>query len=177
VIRAADRAAWRHHPHAGGPAAMLLAIHDQFRVAAERLRFLAAKSPQPDRGWLARGFEPLARTLHHHHHAEEAMLFPFVAERAGVAPDRLVDDHRALTRAIEVVEESLSRHGREEPPLPAIEALEHMLITHLDREERLVVPLLLELAPAEAWAAIRDPCAPSSFSTIRRPAVWSPLIL
>ncbi len=156
VVRTADRQAWTRHPNAGGPAAMLLGIHDQFRVACERLRFLAAEPARADGGWLARSFEPLARTLHHHHQAEEALLFPFVA-RAGAAPARLVGDHGELTRAIAAVEASLAGGADLGPARAALETFEHVLVTHLDREERLVVPLLLALSPAEAWAAVHDP--------------------
>jgi 8-oxo-dGTP pyrophosphatase MutT (NUDIX family)/hemerythrin superfamily protein len=154
VLRLANRAAWRKHPNAAGPAATLLAIHDQFRVASERLSFSLAREAGADLAWVARAFRPLAQTLHHHHHAEEAMLFPLVQSRTGVAPAQLVTDHEALTRAIAEVEESLSAGADKERATAAVATFAEVLVEHLDREEALVIPVLLEMTPSEAWALI-----------------------
>ena len=130
-----------------GPAALLLAIHGQFRAASARLVELAHR----DVAILARIFVPLAQTLHHHHHAEEAMLFPLVEKRTGTAPSRLVDDHGELTAAITAVETAL----RSRAAVPAaITAFDRVLVEHLDREEALVLPVLRAMSPAEAWAQI-----------------------
>ncbi len=154
VLRDADHATWRAHPSFSGPASTLLHIHHQFRVAAERLRFLANREAAPDLSWLLRAFGPLAETLHHHHHAEEAMLFPLVERQTGVLPEKLIDDHGDLTAAIEEVGTSLGEGRDVERALTAISRFDHVLTTHLDREERLVVPVLLALSPREAWALL-----------------------
>ena len=140
VLRRARRVDWTRHPNIGGPVSMLLGIHDQFRRAAEYL--LTLEYPEQ----IARAFAPLARVLHHHHHAEEVMLFPFVERSTGVAPRRLVSDHEELTAAIDAVETSYTRE--------AIVRFERVLREHLDREELLVVPVLLALAPEAAWAMV-----------------------
>lgn len=136
-------AAWRTHPNANGPAAMLLAIHDQFRAAANRLLELREVRS------IARVFIPLANTLHHHHHAEEEMLFPLVERRTGVAPSRLQSDHDDMTAAIGDVEDTLAAGG--EPLVAAVIRFHDILMPHLDREEELVVPLLLELRHSDLW--------------------------
>ncbi|MBX3185825.1 MAG: hemerythrin domain-containing protein [Labilithrix sp.] len=151
VLGRARRAVWRTHPNASGPGGTLLAIHDQFRVAAERLVVMVARDEEP--GWIARAFLPLAQTLHHHHHAEEAMLFPMVHRRTGVAPERLVTDHEALTAAIDAVGRSLAS-GSRDVLRSALASFDAILVAHLDREEALVMPVLLALEPAEAWALI-----------------------
>jgi iron-sulfur cluster repair protein YtfE (RIC family) len=130
-----------------GPAALLLAIHGQFRAASARLVELADREV----AIIARIFVPLAQTLHHHHHAEEAMLFPLVERRTGTAPSRLVDDHGELTVAITAVETAL--RARANVPA-AIAAFDRVLVEHLDREEALVLPVLRAMSPAEAWAQI-----------------------
>jgi hypothetical protein len=152
AMRAENRAKWLAHPHAAGPAGTLLSIHDQFHAAAERLAFLLAREIGPDLGWVARAFRPLAQTLHHHHHAEEAMLFPLIERRTDVAPARLVSDHEELTRAIDEVEQSLAGTDKARATA-AVATFAEVLVTHLDREEELVIPVLLSMPPAEAWAS------------------------
>jgi iron-sulfur cluster repair protein YtfE (RIC family) len=144
---------WRTHPNAGGPAGMLLAIHDQFRAASGRLVDVAQ---QGDRGLplMARVFGSLAETLHHHHHAEEAMLFPLVHRRTGAAPEQLVTDHEELTRAISSLESALEARADAPTVKVAVDAFHAILIGHLDREEALVMPVLLTMTPHEAWSQI-----------------------
>jgi 8-oxo-dGTP pyrophosphatase MutT (NUDIX family) len=134
LLDARRRPAWEAHPRFGGPAATLLAIHDQFRMAARRV----VDEPQ--------FFRPLADVLHHHHHAEEAMLFPFIGEHTGKAPARLVDDHATLTAAIDA--------AAKEPSKENLARFAAVLVAHLDREELEVVPVLLSVDPQEAWARI-----------------------
>ena len=138
VLRRARMAGWRAHPNIGGPASVLLAIHDRFRRAAAHLLTLE----HPDQ--IARAFAPLAHVLHHHHHAEEMMLFPFVERHTGVTPTRLVSDHAALTSAIAAVEAA--------PTNDIVARFERVLCDHLALEELQTVPVLLSLEPEEAGA-------------------------
>lgn len=131
LLNRVHRPEWEANERFGGPAATLLAIHDQFRMAARRV----VEEP--------RYFRPLAEVLHHHHHAEEVMLFPFVGRQTGKAPARLVDDHGELTRAIAAVES--------EPSSENLARFAGVLVTHLDREELHVVPVLLAMDPRDAW--------------------------
>lgn len=145
VRRLAERRAWERDPHFSGPASMILGIHDQFRAAASELMRLVGIEGEPDVAAVRGVFEPLAQVLHHHHHAEEETLFPFVKLRTGVAPERLVADHAELVKAISDVERSLSA-GDAQPVKAVVVAFEHVLVTHLAREETLVIPVLLAAA-------------------------------
>jgi len=149
ILRVQSHAAWNRHPNIAGPAGTLLAIHDRFRAASRQLLALSAKVDPSGLGRLARAFAPFAETLHHHHHAEEAMLFPALG-----SPQRLVDDHETLTRAIAALEQSLVAGGDVARAQEAASELDHVLVTHLDREEEVTVPQLLALSPEEAWARI-----------------------
>ena len=152
VRRLANHATWKKHPNINGPAATLLGFHEQFRVASERLLLLVDR--EDDLGWVGRAFQPLAQTLHHHHHAEEVMLFPVVHRLTGTAPERLVTDHEALMSAIDAVDESLRSGADKERAKAAILRFDDVLLAHLDREESLVIPVLLEMTPTAAWALI-----------------------
>jgi 8-oxo-dGTP pyrophosphatase MutT (NUDIX family) len=154
VLRLANHTRWKKHPNAAGPASTLLAIHDQFRAGSSRLQLLVEREAEVDLAWVARAFMPLAQTLHHHHHAEEEMLFPLVHRRTGTAPEMLVSDHEALTSAIEAVEASLSAGANKEHAKAAVAHFDEVLVAHLDREESLVIPVLLAMTPDEAWALI-----------------------
>lgn len=146
VLGQARRARWRRDPKVNAsPAAMLLMVHDHFRVAAQRLLLLAEEPGTLESGWLARSFRPLADTLHHHHHLEEMLLFHRIAE--GPA---LTSDHKELTAAIETVQAVCCT------PSPSAFTTLHrfhdVLVDHLDREEAIVVPMLAALSPTEVAA-------------------------
>jgi hemerythrin-like domain-containing protein len=149
-VRTTERSAWEEHPNIDGPAGTLLAVHDQFRNAAKQMGAFISREPA-DLAFLRRAFAPFAQTLHHHHHAEEAMLFPMVKKRTKTEPTQLVDDHQELTRAIDAVQAALSAGDRAKAPA-AIKAFDEILVAHLDREEALVIPVLLEMTAAEAWS-------------------------
>jgi DUF438 domain-containing protein len=144
--------AWRTHPNADGPAGMLLEIHDQFRAVSARLLALADVHGVAT---LARMFVPLAETLHHHHHAEEAMMFPLIQRRTGTAPEQLVTDHDEMTAAITRVEAALRARADAETVKSAFASFHAILIAHLDREEALAVPVLLEMMPHDAWSQLQ----------------------
>lgn len=154
VLRQMDHATWRTHPNIAGPASTLLAIHDQFRAAGQRLSLLVER--EPDLGWVARAFAPLADTLHHHHRAEEALLFPALARRAAIDPERLVGDHAELTASIGAVQQSLAPGADRRVAKGVVARFGDVLVTHLDREERLAIPCLLEISPSEAWAILHE---------------------
>lgn len=151
VLRLANRAAWKDQPNIGGPASTLLMIHDQLRAASARLVALVSREGDAELARIARAFAPLAEMLHHHHHAEEAMLFPLVRRRTGVAPEPLVAEHEALTRAITAVDASLAGGAARAQAKDAVARFDEVLNAHLDREESLVIPVLLEMAADEAW--------------------------
>lgn len=120
MLNRKHRLAWAADPRLASSehGSMLLAIHDQFRAAARRLK------AEP------RIFVPLAEVLHHHHHAEEVMLFPTLETSA-----RLEEGHRELTAAISAAEDA--------PTPENLTRFAAVLEAHLDREELQVIPVLL----------------------------------
>jgi hemerythrin superfamily protein len=58
-----------------------------------------------------------------------------------------------MTAAIEAVEACLRVHDSDRVG-EVIRRFHEILVTHLDREEELVIPVLLELKPHEAWALL-----------------------
>ncbi|MEN0065177.1 MAG: hemerythrin domain-containing protein [Myxococcota bacterium] len=128
------RSRWERHPRFHGQAAMLLQVHDGFRSALDRLVV------EPDQRYL---FRRLVSVLRHHHHAEEIGLFPLVEARLGRTLDELVADHQALDEAIAQAADGFARGD----PVDGLARLQPVLIGHLDREEALVIPVLLDLPP------------------------------
>jgi hemerythrin superfamily protein len=129
---------------------MLLAVHDHFRAVSNQLAALV--DARADAAAVARLFVPLAQVLHHHHHAEEAMVFPLVLRQTGTAPDHLQADHDEMSAAIDDVVKIL--RARTGELADAVRRFHSILIAHLDREEELVMPVFLALAPREAWDLI-----------------------
>jgi hypothetical protein len=130
---------WGQHRNVGGPAGMMLRIHDSFRRASETL-LAEANQPRPERARMRIVFGELASVLHHHHHAEEVLLFPRLAA-AGLTADALAMDHRRLQSAIAAVEAMLSTDADASAPVREFDAL---LRAHLDAEEAVSIPYLLE---------------------------------
>lgn len=131
---------------------MMLAIHDQFRAISDHLVELVARRVPV--AAISRVFRPLAQVLHHHHHAEEAMVFPFVHRQTGTAPEHLQTDHDEMATAIDAVEASLVE-GDPDRIAHAITHLHGILVTHLDLEEELVIPVFLQTPPHELWALLQ----------------------
>jgi 8-oxo-dGTP pyrophosphatase MutT (NUDIX family) len=155
VLHRAERAAWQVHPNIEGPSATLLAIHDQFRFASERLSVLLSREAERDWAFIERAFAPLAQALHHHHRAEEAVLFPLVERRTEVAPVQLLADHEALMRAIGIVEVCLQAKSDRAGAKAAMASFRQVLGGHLEREESVVVPVLLTMSASEAWRLLQ----------------------
>jgi len=143
-----DRERWERHPNIHGLAGMLLSIHDGFRSAAKRIR--EQLSGDEALTHIRRGFQPLASTLHHHHRIEEAVLFPMVARTTGQAPTELVDEHLVLMHAITRVEQSLLEEDRSLVQ-QAVAEFDARLRDHLEREETLMIPFLLETNQSELF--------------------------
>lgn len=82
------------------------------------------------------------------------MLFPMIERMTGVAPLELENDHRTLTDAIDDVSRHLADESSAADAQRVAAHFNTVLIEHLDREESLVVPVLLQLSPREAWAVL-----------------------
>ncbi len=83
-----------------------------------------------------------------HESYEEGKLYPFLEMRWGVSMNPAADGHEELHRADERVRDALAV-GDVDAVVAALEAHDRVLNVHLNLEEELVIPLLLELTPAE----------------------------
>jgi hypothetical protein len=76
-----------------------------------------------------------------------------VLARTGSAPEQLVGDHRVLTDAIAAVEDALRQVDAAQAKA-TLAYFDQVLVEHLAREEALVIPVLLEMSPREAWSLL-----------------------
>jgi hemerythrin-like domain-containing protein len=105
----------------------------------------------------------LVDSLLTHQRAEEALMWPMLAQRASL-PDSLTDRMDSQhQQAAELVDEILARlpdwASRADPAKSAtlaelVEQLSGVLAEHLDDEEALVLPLVAEHLSAREWRAI-----------------------
>lgn len=97
--------------------------------------------------WYAEDFYPF---IHHHHRVEEDIYFPWVASKAGPAPETITNDHEALFRDMDAIKEL-----RE---LRALRSAVHQLVfdmnEHLDAEERWLPEVLRTYFTQEEEAEI-----------------------
>ena len=165
LARKHPRTGWPENPGLGQTAKFWLDRHDRFRKLDQAVREGSDKAVIERVG--ADGFKPwLARTLNMylgelegHHHVEDHHYFPvFRRAEPGLAKgfDLLDNDHEALHGAIESIvgvanrvlqqagDDPLAFHGEMERFREAYEELGKNLVLHLDDEEDLIIPLLIE---------------------------------
>ncbi len=165
LARRHPRASWATHQDLGELARFWLQRHQMFRRLDEILRTgseaalaegLDAAELKP---WLARHLQTFLWQLEEHHQVEDLHYFPVfrrVEPRLAAGFELLEHDHEALHAAlgglVEVANRVLAHDGADLPRFgaelarfrDAQAALGQALRRHLDDEEDLVVPLLLE---------------------------------
>lgn len=171
LLRRHPRESWQRHPFVGGLAAFWLQRHAMFRALSAELG--AAIAELADRRIDPNGFSRpfvqranlLLGHLEMHHHVEDHRYFPVFARavpslRRGF--DILDHDHHALhdgiasfadaARELVAVCSNRAPLGAEAPDraaermTTAMRAFERILLRHLDDEEDLVIPLVLDRA-------------------------------
>ena len=133
------RALWTAHPNHPHQV-LLLESHRSFRATSQML-IDRAQRPHRRAATLA-SFSWWKSAMSRHEHYEEAKLYPFLEHRWGLDCAAMHRGHEALSEA-----DTRVRAARSTGAL--IEALEEhhaVLIDHLDEEEQLIVPALLELS-------------------------------
>jgi hypothetical protein len=140
-----------------------LRAHDCFRRDFARLRELLGSDEPFDEARtaaLAEHWRGLTAVLEHHHENEDRAIFPRVAERfpaSGSALRDLEHEHvrldALLDRAAVVLTEVRPVSGRLAAASLAAE-LEEVVRTHLDAEEREIVPLFAGCFSREEWAGM-----------------------
>ena len=122
---------WRQHQNWGGfgmARHLVEDVHLPFRRGFERVR--ETRDP--------RSFASLNSSLHHHHTLEDRAFFPQMRQQHpdwANEFDILEDDHRDLVR----LEKSIDKGE-----VDSIPEFVDMLLDHLNREEMITIPLLLE---------------------------------
>ena len=101
--------------------------------------------------------------LHGHHSGEDELVWPLLRARCGEAAvevERIAAQHAAIDPAIERVEVLLD--GWKASPDPALATaveqsltdLGTLLVSHLDEEEEIILPLAAEHLTLEEWGAL-----------------------
>jgi hemerythrin-like domain-containing protein len=165
LTRRYPRVSWAAHPRLGELARYWLGRHALFRELERIIRTgteaaLAAPIEAAEfKPWLARHLQTFLWQREQHHQVEDFHYFPAfrrIEPRLAAGFELLEGDHRALHTALEGIVEAANRvlaHDGADPAhfcaelarlCDAQTALGRGLLRHLDDEEDLVVPLLLE---------------------------------
>ncbi len=168
------REIWRSHKNLGDMATFWLSRHDMFREVGRALHggnedFSAGKSSANEFvGWFTPRLRFLLSHLATHHQIEDQHYFPiFRAADARLASgfDLLENDHHVIHEAMDktvVSANALLKHIRSETiDISAIVndcvrlngTLVDLLIKHLDDEEDLIVPMILDRGEEELGVA------------------------
>ena len=165
LLRRHPRAGWPGHPGLGVTAAFWLERHAAFRSLGAALEEATQKfrggglAPEDFQAWLAPRLQLLLSELNGHHQVEDLHYFPLFrrAEPRLVPGFALLDrDHKTLhislvetTESANALLQALARSPEQAEGTAAIYAetsarLLTRLARHLDDEEDLVIPLLIE---------------------------------
>jgi len=142
------REAWAAHERFPAQA-LLLRSHASFRAVSHAL--VEQAGPSGRAGGLRaieRTFEMWMAAMQNHEHYEEHKLYPYLARRYDTSMECLVGQHRSLHGAKRDVRLAFEET---DPSLvcDALRAHRRILMRHLDEEEGIVIPMLLELEPRE----------------------------
>lgn len=143
-------------------------IHRTFRNSfAESARLVrAAPTPSPSRvTFLADHVDFGISMLHHHHESEDELLFPVLIERVPeqtAMTEAVAHEHKLVQTALDAVS-AASAAWRKQPSAEtgetlaaALDELNTVLQSHLDDEEKNVVPLAAVTLTQEEWDAIGE---------------------
>jgi hypothetical protein len=159
------REAWARHANLGAMARFWLERHAMFRELGGQLtdattKFRAGTTPPAEfRQWFAPRLQFFLQQLHAHHHVEDMHYFPiFRAAEARLLPgfEVLEHDHEILhagiVRSVETANEFLQALASADDKqrfaadsyAEVNERLLKQMLRHLDDEEDLVIPLILD---------------------------------
>jgi iron-sulfur cluster repair protein YtfE (RIC family) len=165
LARQHPREGWAKHARLGALASFWLQRHAAFRELDQIIRSGSQQAlderhePERLRGWLARHLQVMLWQLEEHHQVEDQHYFPVfrrIEPRLAAGFEVLERDHEALHEALEVIalranavlargnDDPVAFRGALERFVDAQRELGHGLVRHLDDEEDLVIPLLLE---------------------------------
>lgn len=143
------RADWDGHPRYPSQT-LLLRSHQSFRELSEDL--IQATANGDYLPFVSQIFERWMAGMRGHEHYEEHKLYPYLESRYAVSLAPLRTGHGQLHVAEDGVRTALATRDVEAEDLrSALEGHGQTLRAHLDDEERLVIPMLLELTPREFY--------------------------
>ncbi|MCA9712787.1 MAG: hemerythrin domain-containing protein, partial [Myxococcales bacterium] len=149
-LRSLPRDQWPDHPH-WPTQTLLLGSHRDFRFISRRLVVAARAGEELD--WIHFMIPRWIGAMRSHEAYEERKLYPYLVRRWSLSFDRAEAGHRQLHdrgRAVRQALATMESAGEPSDAAPALaDALEvHdvVLCEHLDHEEDLVIPALLELS-------------------------------
>lgn len=127
-------------------------VHSALRRDLERTRMVVSATPHPDekrRRAVASHMLWMMHFLHVHHTGEDVGLWPLVRSKnpaAGDLLDRMDEDHKRIAPAITAMEDA-ARAYRDDPSarerfVEALTGLRAVLLPHLEREEREMMPVV-----------------------------------
>lgn len=148
-LRSLPRESWAEHPHFPSQV-LLLGSHDSFRRLSWVLVDHAKKGEQLD--WIAIVYPQWIAAMRSHEAYEEHKLYPYLTRRWGLSFEAAEEGHRRLHAHDAVIRELLA--DLDAPDVASslhaeLRANDTTLNDHLDLEEELVIPALLELEPQE----------------------------
>ena len=143
---------------------MMGILHSALRRDLVRLRTVLGtpQAAEPARRTaLAEHVLWLVDVLHLHHSGEDDGLYPLVLRRNPDAADlvqEMDDDHAAITPAMDSLSEAARTHladpdSPDEALVNAIDGLRAVLLPHLEREERVMMPVVSRSITEAEWRA------------------------
>jgi iron-sulfur cluster repair protein YtfE (RIC family) len=165
LARQHPRAGWAGHIRLGAVASFWLQRHAAFRELDQIIRSGSQTAlderhePERLRGWLGRHLQVMLWQLDEHHQVEDQHYFPVfrrIEPRLAAGFEVLERDHEALHGALDVIAlranavlapgsgDPVAFRGALERFVDTQRELGQSLVRHLDDEEDLVIPLLLE---------------------------------
>ena len=135
------------------------AVADNFVYVHRALRRDLARIIAGGDALFASDFPRFARILEKHSELEDTLFFPPLEERAPGSTGASVDQHRQIQALVEALAGGHSTDTRRE-----LATLQELLLTHLDDEEKQIMPAMMEhFEAAEIWALdgrIMEFCSP-----------------
>lgn len=152
-------------PNAPADTNMMRIVHNALRRDLQRAREALTRDPAADERQIRAIAEHLTwmmEFLDAHHRSEDDGLYPLVRERdpsAALLLDDMAHDHEAVSRSIDFLETLLQggdQVGPRDPIVQAIDDLSEILLPHLEREERDVMPIVSRAITNAEWAGLEQ---------------------
>ena len=144
TFRSIPRQEWSSHPNYPNNL-LLLGSHQNFLAINRRLvEQVQRQAEGSDLSWFARTYSSWIRAMRSHEAYEEHKLYPYLQARWGVSMAPAQAGHETLHEAHARVMSAFDTHDSVEAAA-ALLRHEEVLAEHLELEEQLVIPMLLEL--------------------------------